>query len=163
MENSLLHQCGIFAYCIFFGVITAIIFDTFRVLRRIVKTGVMITFLEDMLFWIIVAILFFALSLKISNGEIRFFMLIGVILGATAYFLTISSFIIQIAVKIVNVLKRIGAIFINVIVFPLRCFIRLLNKPIFFVMSFGKKGIKSLKNRLHIELSFVKKFVKLKR
>ena len=52
------------------GVIIGILFDFFRILRRTIKTSNFITYLEDILFWILTGFLILYNIWYFNNGEI---------------------------------------------------------------------------------------------
>ena len=68
---------------------------------------------------------------KFSDGEIRFFMLLGIILGFSLYLLMFSSFIIQICVFIIKYIKKIIKYTIKLIILPLNMIYKLFYKLIF--------------------------------
>lgn len=95
------------------GVIIGILFDIFRILRRTFKTNNIITYIEDILFWILTGILILYNIWYFNNGEIRIFMFLGIIMGILIYISTLSSILIKIFTKILLTLK-------NIIILPIR-------------------------------------------
>ena len=78
------------------GVIIGILFDFFRILRRTIKTSNIITYIEDVLFWILTGLLILYNIWYFNNGEIRIFMFLGIILGVLIYMSTLSKIVIKI-------------------------------------------------------------------
>lgn len=80
-------------FCIFFllGLLLNIIFDLFRGLRKAIKFSNALVLIQDVLFLLISGFLFFKTLLIFSNGEIRLYMIIAMLLGIAIYSLTISS------------------------------------------------------------------------
>lgn len=88
-----------------------------------------------------------------NNGELRLFMFLGIILGAIIYLLFISSYIIKINVKIINVLKKL----FGILILPIKAIYKILQKlffkPITFlfinirknITNFGKNIVKNWK------------------
>ena len=75
------------------GILIGFLFDIFRILRKSFKTNDIMTYIEDILFWILAgAIMLFSMC-KFCDGELRGFTIIGIILGAIIYLLTISTYI----------------------------------------------------------------------
>ena len=89
------------------GVIIGILFDFFRILRKSFKTSDIITYLEDIIFWILTGFIVLYNIWYFNNGEIRLFMILGIIMGAIIYMLTLSNIIIKIFYEIINTLKKI--------------------------------------------------------
>lgn len=86
-------QVYIFLSTLLIGAIMGVIFDFFRALRRKGNTKNIIVYLQDIVFWLIVAIIIITSSFILNNGELRGYMLIGYLLGALLYMLTLSSYI----------------------------------------------------------------------
>lgn len=88
----------------FVGIAIAIVFDIFRVLRRTFKTADIITYIEDIVFWAITAVILLYAIFIFNNGQIRFYLFIAIILGSLTYFLTLSKYFVKINVKILAIL-----------------------------------------------------------
>ena len=88
------------------GFIIGFIFDFFRILRKSFKTSNLVTYIEDFIFWILTGILILYSIFTFNNGEIRFFMFIGIILGILLYILTLSNYTIKLNVYIIKILKN---------------------------------------------------------
>lgn len=121
------------------GIVIGILFDIFRVIRKTFKTSDIITYLEDIVFWVLVgSILLFSIFF-LHNGEIRSYIFIGLIIGIIVYILTISKYFIKINVIILNFLKK-------VIYEPTKKFFCFINKIFFRPIKLGiKKLIDSIK------------------
>ena len=82
-------QTQAYAFLIFVlnGILIGILFDIFRIFRKSFKTLDIVTYIEDCMFWIISGLLLLYSIFKFNNGEIRLYILIGVILGVSLYML----------------------------------------------------------------------------
>jgi len=112
------------------GIAIGIFFDIFRILRKSFKTPDIITYIEDIIFWIFTGTFFLFVLFKFNNGEIRSYVLIGLLLGILIYMLTISKYFIKANVEIINLIKKI-------FFYPLKLIWNLLNKllkPFSFVV-----------------------------
>ena len=90
------------------GVVIGILFDFFRILRRSFKTSNIITYVEDVLFWILTGVLILYNIWYFNNGEIRIYMFLGIIMGLLIYMLTLKNIIVSLFSKILkNVNKNI--------------------------------------------------------
>ena len=89
------------------GIIIGIIYDIFRVLRKSFKTSDIITYFEDILFWIITGILILYNIWFFNNGEIRLFMFLGIILGVLIYMLILSNLVINILTWIISPIVKL--------------------------------------------------------
>lgn len=135
------------------GIAIGVFFDIFRILRRSFKTSDIVTYIEDILFWIISGIFFLFVLFKFNNGQIRNYVIIGLILGIVFYMLTISKYFIKINVKIIDITKKI-------IIYPIKLIISLLNKllkPLSFIVINIRKTIKDFYKKTFIMTKKIKK------
>ncbi len=89
------------------GVVIGVLFDFFRILRRSIKTSNTITYIEDILFWILTGILILYSIWFFNNGEIRIFIFLGIIVGILLYIFTLSNIIVKIFSTIFSYIIRI--------------------------------------------------------
>ena len=122
------------------GVIIGILFDFFRILRRTFKTSNFITYLEDVLFWILTGVLILYNIWYFNNGEIRIYMFLGIILGILIYMLTLSSILIKIFSKILQTL-------INMLKLPFKTIISVFRKIVTSIEKIFTKITKKLTNK----------------
>ena len=133
MNNTITMQLYSLLIFIITGIVIGVFFDIFRILRKSFKTPDFITYIEDILFWIFSGILFLFVLFKFNNGEIRNYVVIGLIIGILVYVFTVSKYFIKISVSIIKFLKKI-------LLYPLKLLIKLL-KPFFFIVINVKKSI----------------------
>lgn len=118
------------------GIIIGLLFDIFRILRKSFKTSDMITYLQDILFWILTGFVLLYSIFTFSNGEVRLYMFFGVFLGCMLYMLMFSKYFININVKIIITIKKIMAKIITIILFPLKLIIKFIKKIFFKPIKF---------------------------
>lgn len=113
----------LYSFFIFFiiGIIISILFDIFRILRKSFKTPDFITYIEDIVFWVLTGIIVLYGIFKFNNGEIRSFIFVGIIAGILAYVFTISKYIVKFGAKILLTIKKI-------LMYPITKVLRLLKK-----------------------------------
>lgn len=121
------------------GILIGFLFDFFRILRKSFKTTNLITYIEDIIFWILTGISIIFFMYKFSDGALRLFMFLGLAFGIIVYMLTLSKIIIKTFVSILEVVIKIICRIIKYIKIPLK-FIYNILKPIFI-----KVRIKSTK------------------
>lgn len=138
-----LNQAYIFMIFIINGVIIGLLFDCFRVLRRTFKTNNITTYFQDVLFWILTGLILLYSIFTFSNGEIRLYMFLGVIVGCVLYMLLLSSNFIKINVKVLTTLKSIILTIIKIVLKPFVFLFKILHsflfKPINFLIINTKK------------------------
>ena len=102
------------------GVIIGLIFDFFRILRKSFKTSNLMTYIQDIIFWIVTGISVIIFMYSFSDGTIRFYMFLGLMFGFIIYILAISQYIIKIFVYIIKTVKTILNSIIKFITYPLK-------------------------------------------
>ena len=81
----IINQGYLFLIFIINGIIIGLLFDFFRILRKSFKTKDTITYIEDILFWILTGVVILYSIFTFNNGEIRLFMFLAIILGIILY------------------------------------------------------------------------------
>ena len=89
------------------GIVIGVLFDIFRIIRRSFKTPDFLTYIEDILFWLMAGIILLFTIFTFNNGEIRLYIFVSLLFGLTIYLLTLSKFFIKINVKIIGIIKKI--------------------------------------------------------
>ena len=100
-------QVYIFLETILVGAIMGVVFDFFRALRRNGNTRNIIVYIQDIIFWIIVAIIIITSSFILNAGELRGYMLIGYVLGAFLYLLALSFYVKGFFMIIMNLFDKV--------------------------------------------------------
>lgn len=139
----IINQGYIFVIFILNGFLIGILFDIFRILRKSFKTKDIITYIEDILFWIITGIFLLYSVFRFNNGEIRLYMFIAILIGVLLYMLILSSYIIKINVKIITSIKKLFQKIFNVFFKPFK---KLFDKIRLMITNVFKKNQKSIKN-----------------
>lgn len=158
MENTIATQLYSLFIFTMSGIIIGIFFDLFRVLRRSFRTPDIITYIEDICFWIFTGLFLLYILFTFQNGEIRSYVILGLLLGIGIYMLTISRYFIKINVKIITFFKEMIKKVVTIILYPFHLLLHILKnifgKPISFLVinvknistNFNKKVIKGFKN-----------------
>lgn len=152
------NQAYLFMMFVINGILIGFLFDVFRILRKSFKTKDIITYIEDISFWILAGVLTLYFIFYYNNGEIRFYIFLGIILGILIYILTISKYIIKFSVTIINFVKDIINKVIQIVFYPLKLIINFIRKLLFRPISFICINIRKnlTKNKAYL-LNFVKK------
>ncbi len=133
-------QIGIFLIYLIAGVLICLLYDIFRALRKTVKTPDLVTYIEDTIFWILVAIFLIYLIFVLNSGEIRFFMFIAICLGGIVYYFTLSKYFMNISVHILTFVKIIVKKLLSILLIPLKLFLRI-NKKVKCIVCINFKKI----------------------
>ena len=157
-----MNQAYLFLMFIINGILLGIIFDIFRVLRKSFKTSDIITYIEDIIFWIISGIITLYFIFYLNNGEVRLYIFIGIILGSLFYMLTISKYFVKISVCIVLAIKTIIDKIWTIVNFPFKILFKIIRKVFFKPISFISINLKKVKNAKNC-INFGKKDKKSKK
>ena len=106
------------------GICIGLLFDFFRIQRKVLKTCDFITYIQDILFWIVSGLIIIFVIMKYTNGEIRIYMVLCILLGILIYFLIISKYIMKIFVCILSFLLNI----IGKLLFPIKKIYKIIKK-----------------------------------
>lgn len=151
-------QLYLFLIFIINGIIIGLLFDSFRILRKAIKTSDFITYIEDALFWILTGLIILYSIFVYNNGEIRLFMFVAILIGLLLYILFVSKFILKISLSIINIIKKIFITIFHIVEIPFKAlgkFIKMIFfKPISFIIinirnyftRISNKFVKNAKN-----------------
>ena len=87
------------------GVIISFVFDFFRSIRNNFNSNDITTYIEDFIFLSLASILFIFSIIYFCNGIIRFYIVLGTIVGIGLYSLTLSKKCVIILTSIVKICK----------------------------------------------------------
>lgn len=107
-----------FWFSIIVGVIFCVGYDILRALRKVKHLTDLTVFFQDVLYFIFIGFITFFVLMIFANGEIRGYIIFGIVLGFAACFLTFSKimlkflilcfgFIYEINLKVVNFFNRL--------------------------------------------------------
>ena len=135
MNQIVSSQTRLFITSIEIGIMMGIIFDLVRIVRKIIKHPNFFVQLEDMLYWIFCGFTGFYMLYICNYADIRPYIFIGIILGATLYFLTFSIVFMGIMTRIINYVKAVLRKLYHLILIPDRGTIRLIKVPLNYIQN----------------------------
>jgi spore cortex biosynthesis protein YabQ len=148
------NQAVLFLIFVINGIAIGLLFDVFRILRRTFHTSDMVTYVEDILFWLLTGCILLYSIFTFNQGEIRLFLFIGILLGCILYLLTFSRWMIKISVTLLTFLKNTIGKVLAIIFYPIQLVVKwmkkIMKKPISFIIinlrqfstNIGKMGKK---------------------
>jgi spore cortex biosynthesis protein YabQ len=123
------NQAYIFLISIAGGLAAGLLFDFFRVLRRVIKTSNIITNIQDIIFWVLVTTMIFAIIFFNNDGELRWYEFLGTFIGVLLYSLVISDYFIKTTLAVMQfIIKISGIIFKPVFAIISRASLNIINK-----------------------------------
>ena len=106
MAIAIAEQTAVFLHALFLGVILGCFYDVFRITRIAFLVPAVLVLVEDLLFFLLSSIVLFGFMLERSYGQIRWFILLGVILGWVLYYFTLGSLVMKCSAKIIDLVRR---------------------------------------------------------
>lgn len=111
MTEQIREQLYILCMSACLGVIMAFAYDFLRIMRNIRKYRELYIWLQDIIYWMIFAFIFYKTMLYYNYGAIRGYAFLGIFTGMLVYYKTVSGFFVRgtsfIIKKIINSLLKI--------------------------------------------------------
>lgn len=95
LSESIYHEIRFLIYSVVLGIFITFVYDNIRVLRRVIRHNTFFVSVEDLFFWIGVALSIFLLQHRENEGMFRWFSVAGAFLGMISYRGTLSRFYIK--------------------------------------------------------------------
>lgn len=127
-EVAIAAQTRLFLMSFGFGFLLGVVYDLFRIARLTVTRGKAAVFVMDVLYFFLAGIAVFIFMLAFNSGEIRFYLLLGIVLGFLIYYFTFGAFILKWSNRIIRALRRLLRFLFRVISAPPRAVFRLLRR-----------------------------------
>lgn len=147
MGDFFINQFGLFLMYLATGIIISLLFDIFRASRRTIKTSDTVTFIEDIIFWILATLLLLYITFILNSGNIRLFNFVGLALGGILYYFTVSKYFIKIMVIALGFIKKVSIKAFTIILIPLKIFLKV-NKKIFYVVCINLQKVTNIFNKI---------------
>lgn len=145
MNQELAIELQFFAICILWGGLILLAYDFLRVIRRLIKHGTVLLAAEDLIFWVISAVLIFAMIYRQNNGVIRAFSIMGMTAGMLLYNMTVKDHLVNIIVKGIRILIK-----------PFVLLIKLVKKRIVVINKKIQNALKILLKQLNLLYKSIK-------
>lgn len=134
------------------GALLGAVYDVFRILRIAFSPRKVVVFVQDLLFFAICAVLSFLFLLTASDGTVRMFLLIGELIGAVLYHLTLGRLVIRAAGALIAAVRSVLRFFYRFMVLPIWRFcyflVSLLLRPFQLAAALLKNNLLRMKFRL---------------
>lgn len=156
MSQDIIREVTFFLHSVIMGIVITFVYDWLLILRRLIKHGIFWISVEDFLFWFACGIGVFYMLYRENNGILRWFAVLGAVIGMTAYKVAVSKRFVHIMstciYKILCFLFRV----IQIVLKPFKWLISRLLK----ILDFGKGKCKNLhkflKNKLTVFIKMLK-------
>lgn len=139
------------------GAVIGLLFDVFRIWRKNFKTSAALVWIQDVLFWILLACVVYATIFITNSAQVRWYEFAALGLGCGLYFLTLSRLVVGISSFVIQLAKRILLFFLKILLFPFYLLDKCFRRPVLWIWGKVKKGGKWLKRRFRRAGSRVKR------
>ncbi len=160
-------QAYVFLCTIIGGIAIALVYDIFRIIRKAIKTGSLITSVEDLLYWLIVALIMFVTIYYSNDGELRAYLFIGTLLGVVLYALLFSRIIMGSSLFIIKIVTYVLKALIFFISYPVRLILQIISVPLRRLARTAGKSMRKVRSKGKVGLSklvfFKKKFYNIRK
>jgi spore cortex biosynthesis protein YabQ len=116
-------QLYAFGIVLLAGVSLGVFFDLFRVIRGLLRPGLLSTPLLDLLFWVLLTPILILYLLLANWGELRGYVIIGLVLGFFFYKLLLSGIVTAVLIWLANlvmtVLNLVGTFLLRLVSIPI--------------------------------------------
>lgn len=108
MDTTIKVQLYIFLTSLYGGLITGLAYDIYRLSRHFFKPKKIVTLIEDFIFWVGAALIFFYILNRSNWAELRGYIFLGFFAGGFIYLKVLSKILFPFLIKLFN---RVGLIF----------------------------------------------------
>ena len=91
MVSSVYWEWELFLLSIKIGIQIALIYEVILIFRNFVRHGIWAESIEDLCYWVYATVVLFKLQYRYSNGVLRGFSILGVLLGMVLYYIVVGK------------------------------------------------------------------------
>lgn len=118
MSDAITKEIQFFFHAALSGVLLSAVYDVFRILRRVHSHGNVWVAIEDFFYWIASALYISYVLMKENNGIIRWFFVLGILLGMLIYNFTIGRYLVPFISKIINKILDVVGKMLKIVLKP---------------------------------------------
>lgn len=107
MEVVVAEQTLLFLEALTVGFFLGLFMEPLRIYRMMARPGTVAVFFQDIIYWFLCAVCSFVFILTVNSGQLRIFLVIGIVIGMTVYFLTIGTLIMKASKAITAFIFRV--------------------------------------------------------
>lgn len=111
MSMDIFREMDFLLYTVVMGAVITAVYDVFRIVRRVIKHNLFWISFEDIIFWIGCFVGIFYILYKENNGTLRWFAVMGALIGMVLYRLTLGQVAVKwtsfILIKLLKALEKV--------------------------------------------------------
>ncbi len=135
------NQAYVFLSTVYAGFIIGFIYDCYRMVRKILKTGRFLTGLLDLSFWMLIGVLAYLVIFFVNDGEVRIYTIAGFAIGWALYALVLSLYVMRVMQFIYDTLVKVVVTIIHIVLWPFQKVIKFISPPLRFLHTCFRKGL----------------------
>ena len=146
-------QVLIFLQSLLLGAALGAVYDLWRIFRIAVPLPAGVIVAEDVIYFMFGGFLSFCFAMTVNFGQVRFFILLGEVLGFVVYYFTLGILVMRGAKKIISVLRWILFLLWKCLFRPPILFLRWIGRAFEKLLGkIGKNAKKAVqKHRKHLQ------------
>ena len=109
MAIAIAEQTSVFFRSLLLGAVLGCLYDFFRITRLAFIIPSLLVLVEDLLFFLFSTVILFGFMLENRYGQIRYFILLGVVLGWTIYYFSVGSLVMKCSAGIIRLFRAVFA------------------------------------------------------
>lgn len=109
MSSVIQKETMVFFLSVLYGSGILFFYDLLRSVRRVFRHGLAAVFAEDFLFCLVVGFLIFLFSFFETEGVIRGYLAVGMVIGAVLYHLTLSPWVLRLLSTLLGAVRKLFA------------------------------------------------------
>ncbi len=152
MEVVVARQTVMFIEACAFGFVLGLCFEPLRILRLMIKMGAVAIFFQDILYCVFCAVCMFLFFLTVNEGELRIFLLAGIVIGVVVYFLTLGSIIAKASKAIATLIRRFLRFLSRIFVRPATAAYGKVNRKMHAIIIKVEESNKKILNNVNYRL-----------
>lgn len=141
MILSMNYQGIVFLISLLTGLIGGGIYGLICIFRKYVSHNIIGIYIEDLIFWIVYGICAFLTMLYYNNGEIRPFVILGILLGLILYGIFMHKIILVLLSPVIKVLRLFAEIIstpFRIVLFPVKKILIIFKKHLKNTVKYEK-------------------------
>ena len=156
MSQDIIQEVTFFLHSIVMGVVITFVYDWFLIFRKLLKHNILWISFEDFLFWAGCGIGVFYMLYRENNGVLRWFTVLGAMLGMILYKALVSKWFVHIMSTLIYKIMWFLFRVIQIVVKPLKFLLSIIKKIAIFLKNKSRKCQNFIKNKLTYFLKTLK-------
>lgn len=107
MSEVIRKELLVFALSILHGMGLTFWYDLLRIFRNVVSHGALLLAAEDFLFWLLAAFSTFVFTFQETDGVLRSYVSVGILLGALLYYTAVSRRLVGVVSRVLLYVKKV--------------------------------------------------------